>query len=242
MTLIYKAPSTVTKQETAIFIGTLIQKTNRFERAPLSEEVVELILVYTIIPKEDDLKKLEETPKFTKVNMWPSAMTPELSKPLITSKTPDSETSPWNTLNIPENTPGINAIGLEDEEENPWKSSNTGRLISPPGTPVPTSQILKVENIEDLLKTPLDNEKPLRDLYIGTSNLRFGPDRKENPFILKPINWIPVLPTFPMWESTEDVYYYNLLKDKRPVKRKVTFEQIITTPPSNLLSGKQLKY
>jgi len=54
-TLVYKAPPTVTEREAAIFIRTLIQKTNSFERAPSSGEVAELISVYTIIPKEDDL-------------------------------------------------------------------------------------------------------------------------------------------------------------------------------------------
>ncbi len=45
-----------------------------------------------------------------------------------------------------------------------------------------------------------------------------------------------------MWESTDDTYYYNLLRNKGPVKRKVTFGQTITTPPSNLLNRKQPRY
>ena len=40
----------------------------------------------------------------------------------------------------------------------------------------------------------------------------------------------------------DDVYYYNILKNKGPAKRKITFGQTITTPPSNLLSGKLLRY
>src|SRR6266498_3159751 len=52
-TLVYKAPSTVTERGAAIFIGTLIQKTNSFKRASSSREVAKLISVYTIIPKED---------------------------------------------------------------------------------------------------------------------------------------------------------------------------------------------
>ncbi len=40
----------------------------------------------------------------------------------------------------------------------------------------------------------------------------------------------------------DDIYYYNLLRDKEPVKRKVTFGQTITILPSNLLSGKQPRY
>ena len=47
---------------------------------------------------------------------------------------------------------------------------------------------------------------------------------------------------FPTWKSTDDIYYYNLLRNKEPAKRKVTFGQTITTPPSNLLSGNQQRY
>ncbi len=41
-----------------------------------------------------------------------------------------------------------------------------------------------------------------------------------------------------------DVYYYNILKnkDKRPAKRKITFEQTIIPQPFNILSGKLLRY
>ncbi len=104
---------TVTEQGVAIFIRTLIQKTNGFERAPSSREVAELILVYTIIPKEDDLKKLEGTPKFVKAKNWPSGSTS------ISSKIPDSGTSLWNTLEILKNTLGLNFIRLNKEEDNP---------------------------------------------------------------------------------------------------------------------------
>jgi len=131
--------------------------------------------------------------------------------------------------------PGINAIGL-NEEENPWKPPDTGKLISPSGTPNTESQTPKGEDLEDLF----EREKPLRNLYEGTSTLRFGPDSRNNQF--DPItNYLP-LPTFPTWESTEDTYYYNLLRNKGPAKRKVTFGQTITTSPSNLLSRKQLRY
>src|SRR6266536_890007 len=41
-TFVYKAPSTVTEQGAAIFIGMLIQKINSFERAPIAGEVAEL--------------------------------------------------------------------------------------------------------------------------------------------------------------------------------------------------------
>jgi len=82
----------------------------------------------------------------------------------------------------------------------------------------------------------------LRNLYKGTSNLRFGPDIKDNPFQQLSGSRVPILPTFPTWESTDDVYYYNLFKNKGPAKRKVTFGQTITTLPSNLLSGKPPRY
>ncbi len=69
----------------AIFIRTLIQHTNGFERAPTLEELAELILLYIIIPKEEDLEELIETPKFTKASNWSPHKTPELSKQLIDS-------------------------------------------------------------------------------------------------------------------------------------------------------------
>src|SRR6266498_4902015 len=68
-TLVYRAPPTIIERGAAIFIGTLIQKTNRFERASSSREVAELILVYTIIPKNDDLKEPEGILKFVKASM-----------------------------------------------------------------------------------------------------------------------------------------------------------------------------
>src|SRR6266540_1683805 len=157
------------------------------------------------------------------------------------SDTPDSGTSPWNTFNIPEITSGINAIGL-NEEENPWKPPDTGKLISHPGTPNTESQTPKGEDLEDLLREEPSSERSLRNPYEGTSNLRFGPDREESPFNKPLSEWIPILPTFLTWESTDDTYYYNLLRNKGLEKRKVTFGQIITTPPFNLLSGKQPRY
>ena len=67
-TLVYKASLTVTEWRVAIFISILIQKTNEFERAPSSGEVVKLISVYIILPKEDDFKELKGTPKFIKAS------------------------------------------------------------------------------------------------------------------------------------------------------------------------------
>src|SRR6266542_1698396 len=235
-TLVYKHPPTLTERGAAIFIGLLIQQTEGFERAPTSGELAALIFQFTIISKDEDLKELIGTLKFIKAKDWSTHKTPEPPKQPIDSGTPDSGISSWNTFNISETTPGINAIGL-NEEENPWKLPDTGKLISPPGTPNNESQTPKGEELEDLLKDYPSPDRPLKDLFVGTSNLRFGPDP------LRPLSErIPVLPTFPTWESTDDTYYYNLLRNKRPGKRKVTFGQTITTPPSNLLSGGQTRY
>src|SRR6266542_2435375 len=86
--LVYKYPPTLIERGAAIFIGTLIQHTNRFERAPISEELVELISLYTIIPKEDDLEELIGIPKFTKASNWSTHQIPESSKQLIVNKMP----------------------------------------------------------------------------------------------------------------------------------------------------------
>src|SRR6266498_2331777 len=133
-TLVYKYPSTLTERGAAIFIRTLIQQTEGFERASISEELAALISQYTVIPKKEDLEELIGTPKFVKASNWSTHKTPELLKQPIDSSTSDSGTFPWNTFNISETTLGINAIGL-NEEKNPWKPSDTGKLISPPGTP-----------------------------------------------------------------------------------------------------------
>ena len=55
-TLVYKAPPTLTERGVAIFIRTLIQQTEGFERAPTSGELAALISQFTIVPKEDDLQ------------------------------------------------------------------------------------------------------------------------------------------------------------------------------------------
>src|SRR6266540_3073701 len=238
-TLVYKAPSTLTERGAAIFIGTLIQQTEGFERAPTSGELASLISQFTIIPKDEDLEEPIGIPKFVKASNWSTYKTPEPPKQPIDSDMPDSGTSPWNTFNIPETTPGINAIGL-NEEENLWKLPDTGKLISPPGTPNTESQTPKGEDLDNLLRNEPPPERPLKDLFEGTSNLRFEPNRENIQF--DPIINYPSLLTFPTWESTDDIYYYNLLRNKGPAKRKVTFGQTITTPLSNLLSGKQLRY
>jgi len=75
--------------------------------------------VYTIIPKNDDLKKSIGTSKFTKASNWASTSIPKPTETGDTSKIPDSETSPWNTLGIPENTSGLNFLSLNEKENNP---------------------------------------------------------------------------------------------------------------------------
>src|SRR6266540_4762835 len=98
-TLVYKYPPTLTERGAAIFIETLIQQTEGFERAPTSGELTELISQFTIIPKKEELKEPIGTPKFTKASNWSQHKTPELLKQPIDNNTPDSGTSPWNTFN-----------------------------------------------------------------------------------------------------------------------------------------------
>ncbi len=93
-TLVYKAPPTLTERGAAIFIGTLIQQTEGFERAPTSGELASLISQFTIIPKEEDLEQPIGTPKFIKASNWSTHQTPKTLKQPIDSGTPDSGTSP----------------------------------------------------------------------------------------------------------------------------------------------------
>ncbi len=92
-TLVYKAPLIVTERGAAIFISILIQKTNGFERAPSSGELAELISIYTILLKEDDLQEPVEILKFVKASNWVTDKTLELTNKPSSSKIPDSKTS-----------------------------------------------------------------------------------------------------------------------------------------------------
>src|SRR6266542_1584543 len=148
ITLVYKAPPTLTEREAAIFIGSLIQQTEGFERASTSGELATLISQFTIIPKSEDLEEPIGIPKFVKASNWSMHKTPELPKQPIDSGTPDSGTSPWNTFNISETTSGINAIGLN--EENPWKPPDTGNPITTPGTPTTEPSTPTRDPIHDL--------------------------------------------------------------------------------------------
>ena len=123
-----------------------------------------------------------------------------------------------------------------NEKKNLWTSPITGKLISPSETPNTESKTPKGENIEDLL------DKLLSNLYGGISTIRFKPNTEDNLFCQPTNNQVLILPTFPTWKLTDDIYYYNILKNKGLAKRKVTFGQTITTPPSNLLSRKQPRY
>src|SRR6266540_4106716 len=69
-TLVYKYPSILTERGAAIFIGSLIQQTEGFERASTSGELAALIFQFTIIPKDDDLKEPIGIPKFVKASNW----------------------------------------------------------------------------------------------------------------------------------------------------------------------------
>src|SRR6266542_3325270 len=70
ITLVYKYPPTLTERGAAIFIRTLIQHTEGFERTPTSGELAALISQYIIIPKKEDLEELIETLKFIKASNW----------------------------------------------------------------------------------------------------------------------------------------------------------------------------
>ncbi len=120
--------------------------------------------------------------------------------------------------------PGINFIELNKKEENPWEPL-VEKLISPPGTPDMGSIIVTSKTTKDiLLETTTD--KPLRNLYEGTSTLRFRADIEDNLFHQLSEDQESILSTLPTWELTDDVFYYNIFKnkDKGPIKRKVTFE------------------
>src|SRR6266498_1812515 len=93
-TLVYKYLPTVTERGAAIFIETLIQQTEGFERASTSRELAALISQYTIISNKEDLEELIEIPTFVKASNWFTHQTPELPKQPIVSGTPDSGTSP----------------------------------------------------------------------------------------------------------------------------------------------------
>ena len=96
-------------------------------------------------------------------------------------------------LSILEDTLGINFIGLNEEEENPWEFP-VGKLISLLGTSDMRSIIVPNKTTKDIpLETTTD--RPLRSLYEGTSTLRFGPDIEDNPFCQSSGGHKPVVST-----------------------------------------------
>ncbi len=129
-----------------------------------------------ILPKEDDLKEPEGTLKFIKANDWPSAITSGPGNKSSSSKIPDSEISLQNTLGIPKNTSELNFLSLNEEESNPQTSPVIDRLISPLG--IPNTELL----ITKKMSSENTTDRSLRNLYEGTSNLRFEIDIEENLF------------------------------------------------------------
>ena len=175
-TLVYKALPDVPERGATILIGTLFQYTSRFERTLTSEEVAELITLYTVIPEEEDLKEIAGILKFIKASAWKSPIIPEDYK----NKTPSSGTSHWNTLGISENTSRINFIGLNEEDNNSWIPL-VEKLISLPGTSNTDLIIITSKTIKStFINTTID--KPLRNLYEGTSIFRFRMDIENNSF------------------------------------------------------------
>ena len=138
-----------------------------------------------ILPKENDFKKLKEILKFVKASNWSSATTPRPVNKPSSSKIPDSETSPQNTLGILKDTSGLNFLSLNEEKSNPQTPPITGKLISPPGTPDTELLITKKMLSEDI------TDKSLRNLYEGISNLRFGVDIEENLFQQSSQSFLP---------------------------------------------------
>ncbi len=67
-------------------------------------------------------------------------------------------------------------MSLNEEKGNPWTPLVTGKLISPSGTPDTEIPLGKNEIPED------NTNQPLKNLYRGTSNLRFRPDSENNLF------------------------------------------------------------
>ena len=94
-------------------------------------------------------------------------------------------------LGISENMSGINFLSLNEKKSNPWTPQVMSRLINPPGILDTNSLITKKTLSENTI------DKPLRNLYEGTSNLRFGLDIEDNLFQQSSKNRIPILPTFP---------------------------------------------
>ena len=164
--LVYRTPLEISEQEAVIFIRTLIQKINRFERVSSLGEIAKLILIYTILLEGKNFKKLKRIPKFSKARDWIPPIILSKSK-IIESKTPDSRISFWNTLRIFENTSGVNFIGL-NEGSNPWKLLLSEKLISLLGTSDSSNIIITKKTSKTT--TPDSNSVFIQDLIY--TNLR----------------------------------------------------------------------
>ncbi len=109
------------------------------------------------------------------------------------------------------------------------------KLISFSGTP--NSGIITITTTKETSKTTISDNNLIRipDLIIRYhTSLRFGLDRLKNLFTeLSSSNKLIIIifpSSFPTWTSTDDPFYYNLIKNKNkgPVKKKVTFKQTLT--------------
>ncbi len=190
-----------------------------------------------ILPKDKDFKELKETLKFTKANGQISPIILEKSK-VTNSKIPDSETSSWNILGISENTSGVNFIGL-NEKSNPWEPSKE-KLISPSEMPESTSNIIIMKITMKTSESSETTNRPLKNIYKGTSTFRFRLNIEDNPFVILNMQKEVTYPSsFPTWTTIDDTFYYNFIKnkDKGSAKRKITFDQTFTTQSPSILNG-----
>ena len=126
---------------------------------------------------------------------------------------------------------------LNEEKYNPWKFLPIEKLISLSRTP--NSGIIITNKITKKIPETTTPDKSLRNIYEGTTTFRFGSNIENNPFRKPNGSSQPVVPTFPMWTSTDDTFYYNFIKNKNkgPAKRKVTFGQTLITQLPSILSG-----
>ncbi len=74
-----------------------------------------------------------------------------------------------------------------------------------------------------MIPLPDITNRSLRNLYERISNFGLKENTEDNLFQQSSKNWALILPTFPTQKLTDNIYYYNILKDKGLVRRKVTF-------------------
>ncbi len=88
-------------------------------------------------------------------------------------------------------------------------------------------------NSESYLK-PLQTYTSLRFRANNIKNLFHEPSDSNKPITM-------LLSLFPIWTFTNDIFYYNFIKnkDKGSAKRKVTFRQTLIIQSSSTLSEKE---